>query len=248
MLTNVEVDEFREQGFLFIDRPVLAVPDVLRVRQILDALFEDWSHLPRRLAPGTVAPSGGPPAVSEIKRAMALAPELVRSALVAECRAVACELLEVGRVWCHFDHAIYKSPGSGPVGWHQDRAMSSTGSLERAVHFWIPLHDVDLESGGMMFVPLAQAPDLLPHEREERSQGVMTKVARLATAVQGVAKALSVGGLSIHGPRTLHSSAPNNGPAVRKAWILQFGVGPWAAARQLSLRAVSVRLGTRRAS
>ena len=173
---------------------------------------------------------------------MAMAPELARLGLVTDCRSVACHLLGTSRVWCHFDHAIYKSPGSDAVLRHQDRALSPTGLLERAVHFWIPLHDVAPENGGMIFVPLSQVSDLLPHELVQRSQGVTTKVAITGTAVVGITKALPLGGLSIHGPCTLHSSAPNYGTAVRKAWILQFGVGPWVVARQFSLRPMSLWL------
>jgi hypothetical protein len=243
MLTVSEVDEFHNQGFLFVDHPVLSVADVLGARQVLDALFETWLQLPRRFAPGADPLNATHPTVSEIKWPMALAPELARIGLVADCRAVASELLALKRVWCHFDHAIYKSPGSEAVGWHQDRALSPTGLLERAVHFWIPLHDVAPDRGGMMFVPLSQVSEVLPHELAERSNGVKTKAVRPETAIVGITKALPLGGFSIHGPRTLHSSAANNGADVRKAWILQFGVGPWAAVRHFSIRPLSFGLG-----
>ncbi len=219
-LTASEVDEFHDRGFLFVDHPVLPVADQMRARQIIDALFEAWPQLPRRFAPGTGSETAPYPTVAEIRRPMALAPELARVGLVAGCRAMACDLLGARRAWCHFDHVINKSPGPGLVGWHQDRTLSPTGLLERAVHFWVPLHDVAPEGGGMMFVPRSEVPDLLPHELVERSVGVKTKVARLATPVEGVTKALPLGGLSAHGPRTLHGSASNSGTSVRKAWIL----------------------------
>ena len=52
-------------------------------------------------------------------------------------------------------------------------------------------------------------------------------MAKLDTSVVGVTKALPLGGLSVHGPRTLHSSGANEGSEVRKAWILQFRVRRW---------------------
>ena len=205
----------------FVDHPVLPVADQMRARQIIDVLlFEAWPQLPRRFAPGTGSETAPLPDGCRDQAAHGSGPR------ARPCRAWWPDagpwpVTSSGRDEPGATLTMSLTNLLGPGWcWHQDRTLSPTGLLERAVHFWVPLHDVAPEGGGMMFVPRSEVPDLLPHELVERSVGVKTKVARLATPVEGVTKALPLGGLSAHGPRTLHGSASNSGTSVRKAWIL----------------------------
>ena len=230
MLTHSQVEGYKNDGFLFLDQPILPLESILEVRSALDALFESWDQLPRRLAPGAAA--GGPPAVAEILNTTMLVPQLMKTQLIAECRAMAAQILGVGKTWCHFDHMIYKSPGTTSISWHQDVAFSKTRLLARSVHFWIPLHDLMPDDGCLMFVPGSHLGDLLPHTPSVRPGGAMVREAEPPSESSYVTKTLRMGGFSIHTPRTLHASAANVGTTLRKAWILQIGAGPASAARQ----------------
>jgi Phytanoyl-CoA dioxygenase (PhyH) len=231
-LSVAEVENYHRDGFLFVDRPLLARTDVVEARRLTDELVAVWAQLPRRLAPEV---GGDPRGVLEIMNAMALEPGLRHLGLVRDCQALACRVLGVRRTWCLFDHVIYKRAGGPAVGWHQDVVASRTGLFEQAVHFWIPLHDLTPECGRMMFVPGSHNCDLRRHEPYGGVGGIQKRVV-LSDEEVVVAKTLPLGGFSIHTPRTLHSSAANEGADVRKAWILQFGAGLPAAARDLSRR------------
>lgn len=230
MLTQSQIEEYKRDGFLFVEQPILPLENILEVRSALDGLFERWDQLPRRLALGSGA--GGPPPVAEILQTTALAPQLKKSQIIAECRAMAAQILDVDRTWCHFDHMIYKLPGTTAISWHQDFALSRTRLFGRSVHFWIPLHDLMPEDGCMMFIPGSHLGDLLPHTPSKRPGGAMIKEAQPPSECAYITKTLPMGGFSIHAPRTLHASAANSGTTLRKAWILQIGAGPPSAARQ----------------
>lgn len=161
------MEQFRKDGFLFVDHAVLDTADVLEARQLSDGLFASWDKIPRWLAPNVA----GDAPVLEIKYAMSLAPGLRHIRMVKACRKLAAEVLGVKHVWCHFDHTIYKHPGAEPIAWHQDLVASRTGLNERAVHFWIPLHDLTPESGGMMFVPGSHTGELLEHVPQHQVGG-----------------------------------------------------------------------------
>jgi ectoine hydroxylase-related dioxygenase (phytanoyl-CoA dioxygenase family) len=170
--------------------------------------------------------------IAEILGAAVIDPELGRLPLVDRCKRVACELLGVSRVWFHFDHVFYKQVGDeSRVPWHQDRASSPTGMAARAVHFWIPLQDVSEDAGCMLYLAGSQGRGLQHHEVENRSDGVIIR----STDVDDddvVACPVGVGGLVCHSPMTIHSSGPNRSGDIRRAWVLQMGVGPWPALRE----------------
>jgi ectoine hydroxylase-related dioxygenase (phytanoyl-CoA dioxygenase family) len=157
---------------------------------------------------------------------MNLAPALRHSGVLSNCRKLAAQLLGAKRVWCHFDHIIYKHPGADPVPWHQNLASSKTGLLERAVPFLGPLHDLTPESACMMFVPGSPSRELLRHVPQHDVGGTAVKIALDEGDFEFKPKTLSMGGFSVHTPRTVHASAANQGNDLRKAWILQFRVGP----------------------
>ena len=157
-------------------------------------------------------------------------------------------------MWCHFDHLIYKHPGAARVAWHQDLASSKTGLLERAVHFWIPLHDLTPESGCMMFAPGCPSRELLRHVPQHEVGGTAIRIDPGKGEFEFVTKTLPMGGFSVHSPRTVHASAANQGDDLRKAWILQFGVGSGplglaatrrASAPWLRRRLILAQLGSR---
>jgi len=211
---------------------------------VADDLFALWDDIPRRLAPE--APKGAPP-VLEIKYSMALPPQLRHVGLFAACRRLAGELLGAKYTWCHFDHLIYKHPGAEAIAWHQDLAASRAGLFKTSVHFWVPLQDVTITDGSLMFVPGSHNDGLLGHVAQHRVGGVQLKVDQLPDNLGYVTKALPTGGFSVHTPQTLHASAANVGAGLRRAWILQFGVGPASCATAALLKASSLALAKQRA-
>ncbi|HEV7525423.1 MAG TPA: phytanoyl-CoA dioxygenase family protein [Acidimicrobiia bacterium] len=210
-----EVARFRGDGFVAVNRAVVAADARSRVRTLLDALFERAAELPRPwvhdLAPG---PDGE--SIPEIVQCAHLEPRLLRTGAYAVALRAARQLLG-SPVELSYDQAIFKPAGSDATALHQDLAFAPEGIDVQGASIWLALVDAPESSGCMRFLP--DTPDgLLDHE----------PVGRDALAVVGVdagdARAYPVpaGGFTAHTPRAVHGSGPNQGPGVRAAWILNF--------------------------
>ena len=233
MLTERQITGFANDGFLAIDEGVFTSSELAAVQARIDRLYEDRLHLPRRRTKGALEVSALAPQLSEILGATVLDPELMTLAVVQRCRQIAAELLARRQVWLHFDHVFYKASGnSSTVPWHQDSAYSVTGMTSKAVHFWIPFQDVDQSSGCMKYLPGSHLTGLQQHAVRVREDGLVFRSVEIDEA-EAVACPLHVGGLVCHAPMTMHGSGLNTGGAMRRAWVLQFGIGPWVALRHI---------------
>jgi len=232
LLLRSQVTDFRRDGFLAIDQDVFSQGELDAVQARIDVLYGNRSNLPRRRTKLAHGADPSPP-LCEILGASVLDPQLTRLDVVRRCRQIAQELLGRDRVWLYFDHVFYKnSGGSSSVPWHQDSAYSATGMTSQAVHFWIPFQDVDEASGCMRYVPGSHVEGLHEHRVKHRDDGLVFRSADIDDS-NAVTCPLRVGGLVCHTPLTLHGSGPNSSGAIRRAWVLQFGIGPWVALRDL---------------
>jgi len=232
VLTTELLDDYERNGFLVINPFAFSLQEIAEVRERLDLLSSDWSNIPRsRRVKGkvTTLPEGG--SISEIPGVAVIDPVLRRSALVRKCQAIACELLRVNRTWFHFDYAFYKQVGDKTgVTWHQDAAYSRTRLTSRAVHFWVPLQDATLENGSLAYMPGSHRVGLQDYEKQGQGDGGVR--ATLGDDSRAVTCPVGVGGLVCHDPMTVHKSGPNLSSDIRRAWVLQFGIGGWVSLRQ----------------
>ena len=232
VLTDEQLARYHLDGFLVAEPPMLPLDEVAAIRVHTDRLASDWENIPRRRANGKDRVADEDRNISEILGAAVIDPDLGRLPVVDHLRRIAEQILGVDRVWFHFDHLFYKQPGDeSRVPWHQDRASSPTGMAQKAVHFWIPLQDVTEDSGCMLYIPGSHLYGLQDHVVQNRSDGVVIR----STPVdedRAVPCPVAMGGIVLHGPMTLHGSGPNRSDDIRRAWVLQFGVGPWVALRQ----------------
>jgi hypothetical protein len=232
VLSEDQLLRYENEGFLAVTEPLLPLDEIDFVRSRIDHLFERWGDLPRRLAFGS-SENGAPPLIAQIHRVTAVDSAIAHSALLRTCREIAGFIMGGRHAWCRFDSAIYKYPGAGPVKWHQDLAMSTTGIPKHSVHFWIPLNNHGGDSGSMVFVRGSHRTGLADHRRSEPPWYVVPKSADLPEGALTVSVPLSVGNFSIHDPSTMHRSEPNGGDAIRKAVVFEFSSSPWSAARQI---------------
>ncbi len=233
-----EVEQFRRDGYLVVDRRVVTGPALRQVRDLLDALFARATSLPRPWV-HDLAPRTG--SVPEVINTAHLEPRLLRTAAYWTMSRSAAKLLGAP-VRLLFDHAIVKTPKHGDcVALHQDLAFNPKDDFETAT-IWLALDDATLENGCMRFVP--GRPELLPHRR----------VGRDGLAVEGVDEGAAVacqvpaGGFTVHSQRTVHGSGANTTDGTRAAWIMKFLVdrGPRRARiRDRSLELLGVRTPAR---
>jgi hypothetical protein len=118
VLTQEQVDQFKDNGFLVVTEALLSQDDVAFVRERIDRIYDRWRTLPRRFAPGPSRKKQPP--IARLHHLSALDPVLSHSKLLETCRGLAAAILGTKQVWCRFDGAVYKHPGAGGVEWHQD--------------------------------------------------------------------------------------------------------------------------------
>jgi hypothetical protein len=222
-LTTEELARFRREGYLAIDRPLVAADDLAVVRHLFDELFDHFDNLPRDLAYdlGDVQHHEGPRQIPEINDALKLEARLGDTRAFARCMDLARQFLG-GRVHCYFDHAVCKPPhNDAATEWHQDLAYSPNLAGRDAVHIWLALQDVSPANGCMHFVPDGGR-GLLPHRRRGESSMSHALVAEGFDSSTAVACPLGAGMATVHGLTTLHYTPPNTTDEPRLAWVLHF--------------------------
>jgi ectoine hydroxylase-related dioxygenase (phytanoyl-CoA dioxygenase family) len=100
------------------------------------------------------------------------------------------------------------------------------GFLDRhgfSCNFWMPLQDTSLDMGCMEFIPHSHLGNLKPHHPVGHDPKVHTLETDGISGKNAVKCPLPAGGVTIHQPKTLHYTGPNNSDKWRRAWILVFG-------------------------
>jgi ectoine hydroxylase-related dioxygenase (phytanoyl-CoA dioxygenase family) len=227
-----QIAKFHTQGFLTLDA-ITTPQDVAHIQELLEGLFNRFHELPKELALdlGDVKNHNGTQVIQQINAAITFEPRLKETLYYKNAEKVARALL--GReVRCNWDHAIYKPPHNGKeTPWHQDMAYGARAAgfdREKAIglgcNFWMPLQDVTVDSGCMQFIPHSNLISLLPHQPVGNDPAVHTLETLGTDTKKAVACPIPKGGCTIHAPKTLHYTGPNNTQNWRRVWILFFGV------------------------
>jgi Phytanoyl-CoA dioxygenase (PhyH) len=241
MLSADEIERFRREGYLAVNRALLRAEQMRRLRALIDPLFEDLDAVP----PQWVHDLG-----SRVPEERASIPEVIFTAEVEPrirftssywaLRSVAQELLGAPAT-ISFDHAIVKPAWSaGVTPWHQDYAFNPADTAT-TVNFWVPLVDVDDRNGCMRFIPYSHRSELA-----HISKGPDALEAVGVPEEEMVVCPLVAGAFTVHTQRTLHSTGPNCTDTDRLAWVVKFKVDERPRAERLSERArISYRAARR---
>jgi ectoine hydroxylase-related dioxygenase (phytanoyl-CoA dioxygenase family) len=230
MLTPEQVTQFHREGFLVLPE-ITTAEDLGQIRALLDGLFDRFHDLPREVKGdlgGDQTYHDGPQFSPQIIHTSRFEPRLLETLYVRNATAVARQLLG-SDVGAPGDHAIYKPPhNTRETPWHQDLAYEakSLGDWEVTrfgCNFWLPLQDATADSGCMQFIPYSNLGNLLPHysTTTDAKLGIL-KTDHVATD-RAVACPVKAGGCTIHLPKTLHYTAPNDTPNTRRTYNLMFG-------------------------
>ena len=218
---NTERESLNQSGFVHI-KNAIEESSVLKVREMIDALFDRYQSLSDKHASihGQEALDTSSREIYEINKAVRIAGQLKNSEVFRECNLIANQLLNKTTFYS-YDHAIYKSPNSGHIQWHQDQAYKQRVKVMQSVHLWIPLHDISGDCGGMRYVSGSHKLPLVEHTKHRVSH-TLSAVSSAIDESQIVACEASLGDVIAHLPNTLHSSTPNQSANTRKAWIIHF--------------------------
>lgn len=226
-LTREQISDFYRRGFLTLER-VAPPEDLDRIRELLQGLFDRFDELPGDLAIdlGDKARHGGKQSSPQINKTIDLEPRLAETQYFQNAQAIAKQLLGE-KVFLTWDHAIYKPPHNGKsTPWHQDLAypgQKTPDIIRFGINMWMPLQDASVESGCMQFIPYSNLGNLLPHHAVGNDPAVHTLETDCVDPAQAVPCPIPAGGVTIHQPKTLHYTGPNETDEWRRVWILNWG-------------------------
>lgn len=142
--------------------------------------------------------------------------------------AVAGCLARTHAIRLFHDQLITKLPsadGATAVGWHVDKAYWRTCTSERLLTAWVPLVEIDQESGGLEVIPgshLLPPQDWMTTFNNQDLIALEKRVRRAGIGASAVAPRVPLGHVSFHHGRTVHGSRPNRGERPRIALTIHF--------------------------
>lgn len=153
--------------------------------------------------------------------------EAVRHFVLAQRFAhIAAALMSVERVRIYHDQALFKEAGGGPTPWHQDEYYWPLDT-NNTITMWIPLVDVSVEMGPMVFASGSQKKGFLGHFAiSDESQAIFERVIAEHGLSLSTPQALKAGDATFHAGWTLHSALANTSNTMREVMtIIYFADG-----------------------
>ena len=120
-----------------------------------------------------------------------------------------------------FDMLITKEANTlTETPWHSDESYWLDMPDKRALSFWFPMRDVDVEDGCMWFVPGSHKLPLRKHRPVKEGNHVL--MTDECSNDEGTPQPLKAGGCTVHTGRTLHYTAGNSTEVARRVYIVNY--------------------------
>ncbi len=218
---------FRRDGFLLVEG-LSSDDEIASLRVLFDRMFSER----RGWDAGDLFDMIGPDspeqelALPQLLRTSQYEPLLRQTKLAASARSIAEQILGP-KLENDLEHAILKPAFNGAATpWHQDDAFHRKGSgVLESISIWMPLQDVTVENGCMLYIRGSNHGPLYPHRsphNDPRIHGLET--ISLPDLTNCVAVPMRAGDAVIHLSRTLHSAGVNTTDQPRRAYVLGYSV------------------------
>jgi ectoine hydroxylase-related dioxygenase (phytanoyl-CoA dioxygenase family) len=229
-LSERTLAEFRERGFTSILR-ITSDEELAWLAEVFDRLFADRANtMPGAYIDDVLRPYDKPGENSQPQILMPELrfPELRKTAFWRNGRALASRFIDVEsaalRGW---GHMIPKPARVGEaLPWHQDEAYWDPAFDYKALGCWMPLDAATHESGCMSFIPGSHRNGVRAHRHLGDDPRVHALFVEDVDPKHAVEVPVAAGGAVFHHCRTLHYSAPNRSPYVRRAWANEWQTEP----------------------
>lgn len=248
MLTQYQIDAYREHGYLGVDH---VLPDdlVAELRRVTDDFVEQSAAVTEHTDVFDLEPNhtAEKPLLRRLKNPVQQHPVYDQAWRHPAVLDIVEQLVGPG-VRANNNKLNIKAPGQGSaVEWHQDWAFYPHTN-DDVLAVGIAMDDMMQENGCLLVVPGSHKGPIYTHHEKGRFIGAVTE--EVPGAEHAVPVEIKAGGISIHHARTLHASAPNRSQRPRRlllfeycaidAWPLSgaMGVTEWDAYVKSILRGV----------
>ncbi|REG50889.1 phytanoyl-CoA dioxygenase PhyH [Paraburkholderia sp. BL6669N2] len=142
--------------------------------------------------------------------------------------SIAGRLARARAIRLFHDQLITKMPssdGATAVGWHVDKAYWRACTSEKLLTAWIPLVDIDENSGGIAFVSESHRQplqDWMTTFNDQNLDQLAERAQKAGITMRAVTPTVPLGHVSFHHGRTIHGSKPNRGHQPRIALTVHF--------------------------
>jgi hypothetical protein len=218
---------FRRDGFLLV-KGLSSDEEIASIRVLFDRMFSErrgWDEGDLFDMLGLDSPEQEL-ALPQLLRISRYEPLLRQTRLASSAHSIAKQILGP-KLKNDLEHAILKPAFNGAATpWHQDDAFHPKGSgILESISIWMPLQDVNVESGCMQYIRGSNQGPLYPHrspKNDPRIHGLET--VSQPDLTNCVAVPMRAGDAVIHLSRTLHSAGVNTTDQPRRAYILGYSV------------------------
>ena len=231
-----EVEQFRSEGYLNIDRRVIDDEHLAVLREHYDAQFTQkrgtiGEGLRNLAVIGESETDEDIDSAEEMLQIMEMwrLDEEFRKLLYHEPLLDIAESLVGADIQLFHDQALYKPAyHGGEVYWHQDNAYWQCNP-PHLVSIWIALDDADEENGCMNVIPGSYLEGLAAHGRAESEKGKLPALLQVDADVdRAVPVPVEAGCAMVHHCMTLHQTNPNRSSRDRRAIVIHYmQTGTW---------------------
>ena len=225
-----EVEQFRREGYLKIDKRVIDDEHLTVLREHYDAVFAQkrgttGEGLRNLAVVGDSESSEDIDSAEEMLQIMEMwrFDEEYRKLLYHEPLLDIAESLIGSDIQLFHDQALYKPAyHGGEVYWHQDNAYWQC-KPPNLVSIWIALDDADQENGCMNVIPGSYSEGLAAHGRAESEKGKLPALLQVDADVdRAVPVPVKAGCVMVHHCMTLHQTNPNRSSRDRRALAIHY--------------------------
>ena len=225
-----EVEEFRRDGYLKIDRRIIDDEHLAVLSEHYDSLFAQkrgtiGEGLRNLAVVGDSESDEGTDCAEEMLQIMEMwrVDEEFRKLLYHEPLLDIAESLIGADIQLFHDQALYKPAyHGGEVYWHQDNGYWRCNP-PNLVSIWIALDDADEENGCMNVIPGSYLAGLAAHERAESEKGNLPALLQVDAEVnRAVSVPVEAGYAMVHHCLTLHQTNPNRSSRDRRAMVIHY--------------------------
>ena len=225
-----EVEQFRREGYLGIDKRLIDDEHLTVLREHYDTLFaQKRGTIGEGLRNLAVVGESESDEDTDADEEMLQIMEMWR--FNAEFRKLLYHepLLDIAEsligtdIQLFHDQALYKPAyHGGEVYWHQDNAYWRCNP-PNLVSIWIALDDADEENGCMNVIPGSYLEGLEAHGRAESEKGKLPALLQVDADVdRAVPVPVAAGCAMVHHCMTLHQTNPNRSSRDRRAMVIHY--------------------------